>query len=182
MSDLTHDQVVAACENFGIDLGCGHCASIFFTGATAEMGVHDIGCKTVVIGDMKKDVLCNLCGLSCKLDEGDIQELGGLIKKTVVGGYASTPGNGCGALDDTMSYTFSLCEFCLDWLFAQFTIPVTVGDDEYWSGMAVRAPWKPAAKRVAADEWRRMKKIFTDESDRRAQARARKAGTKELLP
>lgn len=32
-------------------------------------------------------------------------------------------------------------------------------------------PWKPAAERVAADEWRRMKQEFFDEAARRTTAR-----------
>lgn len=116
------------------------------------------------------DVLCNLCGLSCTLDEKNFSELGGLIGAVVSGGYASTPGNGVGALDDTVAYRFSLCEFCLDWLFAQFTIPVAVSD--YMTPLEQVEPWNPAAQRVASDDWRRMKQIFTDEANRRAAARA----------
>jgi hypothetical protein len=76
------------------------------------------------------DILCNLCALSCDLPTGPADDPKpdphGLIEKEVLGHYASTPGNGHGALDDTTAYKFSLCEWCLDWLFTQFKIPPLV--------------------------------------------------------
>lgn len=119
------------------------------------------------------DVTCNLCGMTCQLGSecNPTSGLYGLIKQTVNGGYESTPGNGLGALDDCTSYTFSLCEFCLDWLFSQFKIPVEVHD--YLSGVEPK-PWRPAAERVAQDEWRRTKELFSKEHDRRKKAREAK--------
>ena len=118
-----------------------------------------------------EDVACNLCGLSCVLrgSAADLSEHGGLIAARVSGGYDSTPGNGCGALDDTTAYTFSMCEFCLDWLFAQFKIPVAT--TMYMDGDVPDEPWRPAAERVATDGWRRMKDAFTVEAARRDAAR-----------
>lgn len=123
--------------------------------------------------EVKEDVTCNLCGLSCALGTAGhpAYDMGGLIKARVSGGYESTPGNGCGALDDCTSYSFSLCEFCLDWLFTQFKVPVaqwspTAGTDEQES-------WEPAHVRVAKDDWRKMKKEFCDEAERRAIARSK---------
>lgn len=122
--------------------------------------------------EAEADALCNLCGLSCMLyDRGTPFELGGLIRKTVDGGYESTPGNGSGALDDMTGYTFSLCEFCLDWLFAQFVIPVALEDVD---NPEYRETWRPAAERVATDDWRRMKTEFRVEAERRALARSAK--------
>ena len=74
--------------------------------------------------------LCNLCGLSCVIGPSESPASGphGLIEATVTGGYESTPGNGCGALDDMVRHSFSLCEFCLDWLFSKFNVPVAVDD------------------------------------------------------
>lgn len=113
-------------------------------------------------------VLCNRCGLSCEL--GSTGELGGLIRQMVVGGYSSTPGNGHGALDDIEGYRFSLCEFCLDWLFQTFKIPVElIANDIYPSGDAPQ--FVPAAQRVDSDEWRRMKAEFHAEHERRRIAR-----------
>lgn len=112
------------------------------------------------------DVLCNLCGLSCTLKEEEYAESGGLIKASVTGGYFSTPGNGVGALDDNVTYTFSLCEFCLDWLFDRFKIPVKTKD-----GDIEQKPWRPASCRVAADDWRKMKQQFVDEAQRRTRSR-----------
>lgn len=109
--------------------------------------------------------LCNRCGLSCTL--GTTADLGGIIRYTVTGGYESTPGNGSGALDDLDGYTFSLCEFCLDWLFQTFVIPVDVCD--YSDGQ--RSNFRPAARRVEEDDWRRMKDAFKAEHERRARAR-----------
>lgn len=115
------------------------------------------------------DVLCNLCGHSCSLTAPDRVEQGGLIRARVCGGYESTPGNGSGALDDSTAYTFSLCEFCLDWLFGQFKIPVATTD--YMRNDAPDEPWRPAAERVASDEWRSMKGKFMAESYLRTMAR-----------
>ena len=92
----------------------------------------------------------------------------GLIDAVVSGGYESTPGSGQGALDDCSSYKFSLCEFCLDHLFAQFKIPPTVV--EYGSGGG-EYPFTPAAERVAKDDWRPMKEAFFAEARRRAEKR-----------
>lgn len=118
------------------------------------------------------DVSCNLCGHSCALTEAGHVEMGGLIKARVSGGYFSTPGNGSGALDDTTSYHFSLCEFCLDWLFGKFTIPVATS--AYMDGDHPDEPWRPAAERVAADDWRKAKGQFAAESSLRDAAREAK--------
>lgn len=114
---------------------------------------------------------CNLCGLTCDLGTQDRQDgpswQGGLLGVSVMGGYESTPGNGCGALDDGTSYGFSLCEFCLDWLFEQFRVPVDVQDVHIDPTEA----WRPAAQRVADDEWRTYKHEFFAEKNRRDAAR-----------
>jgi len=134
---------------------------------------------------------CNLCGLSCLLDPQ--HPPAGLIDATVVGGYPSTPGNGNGALDDNDGYRFSLCEFCLDWLFAQFRIPVamvntkiawspgpgeSIGDAMQRTGGFVSLvtgpdpdPWRPAEQRVREDAWREDKEGFSQEKARRDIAR-----------
>lgn len=139
------------------------------------------------------DRTCNLCGLSCLLGEGDHITLGGLIDAKVLGGYESTPGNGYGTLDDTERYSFSLCEWCIDWLFSQFRV---LAVDSYMDDLCPRdgetadeafarnggivklaretaapPPWRPATERVAADEWRRMKDAFHAEKIRRDKAR-----------
>jgi hypothetical protein len=113
--------------------------------------------------------LCNLCGLTSVLGHEDSPAAGphGLIDCTVYGGYESTPGNGYGALDDCTKYTFSLCEFCLDWLFQQFVKPVAISG---YAGEGAEQ-WKPAASRVAEDDWREMKTEFRTEHERRAAAR-----------
>lgn len=120
---------------------------------------------------VEHDATCNMCGYSCMLGCADhpTHGLGGLINQRVSGGYESTPGNGSGALDDCTAYTFSLCEFCLDWLFSRFMIPTTIVnnlDSEHET-------FRSAAERVASDEWRKMKHEFTVEHDRRAAARRR---------
>jgi len=134
---------------------------------------------------------CNLCGLSCLLEPEYAP--GGLVDVAVVGGYSSTPGNGSGALDDGDGYRFSLCEFCLDWLFAQFRIPVTTFDPRRgalprpgetveqtmernggWMPLCVGPdpdPWKPAEHRVREDAWRSDKGTFFEEKERRDAAR-----------
>lgn len=114
---------------------------------------------------VEREATCNRCGLSCALGR---DENCGLINQTVSGGYESTAGNGLGALDDCTRYTFSLCEFCLDWLFAQFKVPVKL--DDYMSG-GESEEWRPAAQRVAEDDWRKMKQEFQTEHDKRETAR-----------
>jgi len=119
-----------------------------------------------------KEAICNLCGLSCALGEPGhpAYEMGGLINARVSGGYSSTAGNGRGALDDCTSYHFSMCEFCLDWLFEQFQVPVV--QSSYMDAVDEEPEkWAPARIRVARDEWRRGKMEFCEEAERRAIAR-----------
>jgi hypothetical protein len=119
----------------------------------------------------EENIDCNLCGLSCALGDPDhpAYDMGGLINARVSGGYESTPGNGRGALDDCTSYSFSLCEFCLDWLFMKFKKPVQAAS--YTS--AETEVWQPAVVRVVRDDWRKMKDEFCKEAERRAQARSK---------
>ena len=60
------------------------------------------------------DILCNACGKSCK-DRSDMN-FEGLIETSITGGYASK-------LGDQITYTFSICEDCLEKLFESFKIP-----------------------------------------------------------
>lgn len=135
---------------------------------------HPIMQKAIkeVLGGVKAEgPMCNLCGLTCVLGHEGHPSHGphGLINQAVSGGYESTPGNGYGALDDTTRYRFSLCEFCLDWLFSQFQIPVSVED--YMAPGEKIEPWAPAQERVVRDDWRKMKAEFQSEHDRREVAR-----------
>jgi len=136
---------------------------------------------------------CNLCGLSLRLAPAPWDTPEGLVGAEVVGGYSSTPGNGSGALDDGEGYRFSLCEFCLDWLFDQFVIPVETFDPMaphvLQPGETVEAamertggvvklmagpppePWRPAEERVRTDDWRGMKERFFNEKKRREASR-----------
>ena len=118
--------------------------------------------------------ICNLCGLSCLLTEYNhiygtqYSVPSGLINITAVGGYHSTPGNGVGALDDMSAYKFSMCEFCLDWLFTQFKMPPYLYDHTV-DDLGV---FVPAEERVKNDEWRKDKETFFAEKKRRDEARA----------
>ncbi len=120
---------------------------------------------------------CNLCGLPCDEDAGG-NKMGdlGLIDARVRGEYGSD------ALVDFMEYRFSLCEWCLDWLFDQFKVPMVVTDwDEPYK--AVRKdgtpnpppePWVPAIKRFSTEpryDKERVAKIFA-EYERRLAARS----------
>jgi len=153
--------------------------------------------KKEVESEETTDVICNLCGESCSLgpvygDGKEPYDYNGLIEETVVGGYNSTPGNGEGALDDMVRYSFSLCEFCLDWLFEQFIVPVAVdapmndylmqeGEtmDEAMEKRGIiqlmeapqPPPWKSAAQRVTEDDWRQTKEKFFKEANRRTRKR-----------
>jgi hypothetical protein len=110
---------------------------------------------------------CNVCGHSLQLEPNGPRC--GLVDAEVQGGYSSTPGNGSGALDDCTSYKFSVCEFCLDWLFTQCRIPPEViemhGDPD------TPAQWKPAGQRVTEDAWRTQKREYSDEARIRAMSR-----------
>lgn len=132
----------------------------------------------------QKEILCNLCGLSCTLyettDEGyatsGVYDHCGLINAEVEGGYFSTPGTSPpdghgGTLDDGSVYKFSICEFCLDWLFSQFKIPVTI---QYFNpnvDQEIFETWKPAIQRVTEDNWREFKEEFFKEFQERNEAR-----------
>lgn len=94
----------------------------------------------------EKEVLCNMCGHSCVLYVEDTgrNHIGGMIDQIVHGGFFSTAGNGYGALDDMSFYKFSLCEFCLDWMFSNFKIPVR----EYCDAFDEEIEFKPAKQRI----------------------------------
>lgn len=115
-----------------------------------------------------KEKLCNMCGLTCRFVKSNYDNyLHGLIDCSVEGGYDSVPGNGWGALGDSFTHTFSLCEFCLNHLFSQFKIPVHVLErcaNEEWD-------WIPAQEKVTNDDWRRMKSEFFEEFEKRNIAR-----------
>lgn len=111
---------------------------------------EEVAAKYEVVG-----AVCNMCGESCSLGhaygdgtESDPISYGGLINCEVQGGYNSTPGNGVGALDDMTKYTFSLCEFCLDYMFGYFTIPPKV----YSYISSTEIEWQSAAQRVSGDK------------------------------
>lgn len=112
--------------------------------------------------------VCNLCGLSCFVEKGKYDYIGGLLETVVAGGFGSTPGNGGGALDDTMAYRFSLCEWCCDWLFQKMVKPPYVYD---YMHAGESETFRPAHERVAQDEWRRYKSEFWHEHARREAAR-----------
>jgi len=120
--------------------------------------------------------LCNLCGELCGSERSAEYGAMGLINCVVSGGYSSTPGNGDGALDDCSSYKFSMCEFCLDWLFTQFRTPPQVGHYSIGTGEETGESevFRPAEQRVREDEWRRHKEEFAAERARRAVLRERK--------
>lgn len=60
------------------------------------------------------DIVCNQCGGTCK-DESDMN-YEGLLEAVVNGGYAAH-------LGDRVTYTFSICEFCLEKMFKTFKFP-----------------------------------------------------------
>lgn len=91
---------------------------------------------------LRKKHKCNLCGQSCHLPGAPDAGPHGLLEVSVNGSFDSTPGNGHGTLDDMTSYTFSVCEFCLDFLFSNMRIaPTTIS-------MCDPEPFIPAADRV----------------------------------
>lgn len=117
---------------------------------------------------------CNLCGLPCgTVDTGDggHDVHMGLIRQRVIGGYHSTPGNGDGALDDLDRYEFSLCEFCLDWLFQRMKISPVVCEVFVDGSAGAPVTYRPAEQRVREDDWRRQKERFFAEFEKRNAAR-----------
>jgi hypothetical protein len=70
--------------------------------------------KREIEEEVVDDVLCNMCGNSCRAYNYD-----GLIEYTIECGYGSKLGDG-------NYYTFSLCEDCLKLMFGKFKLPVTV--------------------------------------------------------
>ncbi|HMG12935.1 MAG TPA: hypothetical protein VK571_07160 [Gemmatimonadaceae bacterium] len=127
----------------------------------------------------EQEPLCNLCGLTCQIGRVDVGTMAphGLVLATVIGGYESTPGNGYGALDDLSGYRFSLCEWCCDWLFSQFRIPVKIFEYALGPGQSEEdhgEVFRPAEVRVREDEWRSLKAEFFTEKTRRDAARMSK--------
>lgn len=66
---------------------------------------------------IRKISVCNMCGESTILALEPVVDIGGLDNCEVIGGYFSS------ALEDCSKYKFSICEFCLDYLFERFKIP-----------------------------------------------------------
>lgn len=126
--------------------------------------------------------ICTVCSESCALHlYDDHYENEGLTDVSIMGGYPSTPGNGLGALDDATRYTFSICEFCLDFLFENARVPPTTchpgrdaiefGDRRLPAVPDEVFPFACASERVARDDWRTRKAEFYAERDRRAALR-----------
>lgn len=77
--------------------------------------------KYVLRKQLEQQYLCNFCGETCVMNANNIyKDICGLINCSVFGAFASD------LLDDETSYTFSLCEFCLEHLFSLFNIPPNV--------------------------------------------------------
>lgn len=70
--------------------------------------------KVSEIKTITKDILCNKCGESCTPKFS--KAFCGLIEVEVYGNYHSE------VLEDLKKYTFSICEKCLDIMFAEFII------------------------------------------------------------
>ena len=77
---------------------------------------------------MEPDSVCNWCGHSTKVPNNSDWPDTLSTKIKVSGGYHSTPGNGYGALLDMTTYSFVLCEFCLDFIMRNCKIPPKVYD------------------------------------------------------
>ena len=45
--ELTPDELVVACRNIGVDLTCGFCASLFYTGGVDPGIKHGVKCSTL---------------------------------------------------------------------------------------------------------------------------------------
>lgn len=123
------------------------------------------------------DKTCNMCGLESKIrseQDGEVNE-NSIIYNSILndfaanGGYDSTPANGYGALDDGSTYSFSLCEFCLDHLFQKFKIAPKITSYMNYNG---EEEFLPAETRVRMSGFRKEnKKAFLEEQERRNKAR-----------
>lgn len=120
---------------------------------------------------------CNMCGLECQIkfeQNGEVTKNSEICNSilsdfTVSGGYDSTPANGYGALDDGSTYTFSLCEFCLDNLFQKFKIAPKITSYMSYNG---EEDFLPAETRVRMSAFNKEnKKAFLEEQERRNKAR-----------
>jgi hypothetical protein len=125
----------------------------------------------------REPATCNLCGESCllPLPGGDAHGTSnhGLIRALVTGGYFSHPGRFSGALEDMTAYQFSICEFCLDWLFCQAKIPPRTF---CWSGYDEGFEWQSGediAKESEKNDTGALE-AFRKESQRRAELRNKK--------
>jgi len=134
-----------------------------------KKSVYPKRCQTCGVTRSVKIPICNACGLSCSLRSPQGPYPSGLVEATVSGGYESTAGNGYGALDDLTTYTFSLCEFCLDALFSQLRVPPRVAQ----MGTPSEGEYESAADRIRTQPWRAMGDLFREESARRARRRKR---------
>lgn len=70
------------------------------------------------------DIKCNKCGETCQKGSAESPDYYGLIEPEISAGYYSTH------LSDGCTYSFSLCERCLDDLFQSFKLPVS--RDSIW--------------------------------------------------
>jgi hypothetical protein len=105
---------------------------------------------------------CNMCA-----QESEGLECNSILNNfKVSGGYDSTPANGYGALDDMTDYEFSLCEYCLDYLFKQFLIAPKV----YFIPSIAEEKFIPAEVRVEMSNHNYKEDFFT-EYNRRASFR-----------
>lgn len=116
---------------------------------------------------------CNWCGFTCTMnpDHANLRGSYGMINVTADGGYGSD------VLLDATRHRFSLCEYCLDHLFSQFTKPP--GLEDYMSGTLLKQPWMSLVDRLNNEgdhgiSAERMAEIVAD-INRRAAARAERA-------
>lgn len=88
-----------------------------------EVALHkanrsDLRIRVVDEKEVYVERTCNLCGCGCGdgFKKGPLNFNKGLIDATVTGGYSSP------IIPDMTSHTFSLCEYCVVWLFDVFLI------------------------------------------------------------
>jgi hypothetical protein len=72
---LTHEDLVIACTNIGVDITCGRCAGVFFTGSASEP--HDPTCTTSraadeLIAEAHETLADVVIGLRAELAEANV--------------------------------------------------------------------------------------------------------------
>ena len=130
------------------------------------------------IVEKTSDIICNKCGVSCKVGNSSDRwskrlnkrvesknfaqnDYDGILEYEVHGGYFST------LLGDMTSYRFSVCAACLLDLFKTFKVPVEIKDDNTGREYVSQDRYKEVSEktRKAYQKWE--KKLISEQEKRK---------------